>query len=91
MAASAVGGDNNVLGERETMEARKRYSDKIALIGGYNPYSIKKNDRIDDIKMYPGLAYPEIVNYLLFTQSAYTSDEVQNYKSLAAYNEFVSG
>ena len=69
--ASAVGDDNIALGECETLQASKRYSDKITLIGGCNPYSIKKNDLSDDINMYPGIPYPDIVNYLLFTQCLY--------------------
>ena len=48
MAASVVGGNNYVLREWEPMEASKRYSDKIALIGGYDPYSLQKNDLSDD-------------------------------------------
>ena len=91
MAASAVGDDNSALNLCETVEASKHYSEKIALIGGCDPYSIKKNDLSDDINVYPGITYLDIVNYLLFTQSAYKSDELRNYKSLAAYNQFVSG
>ena len=91
MAASAVGDDNSALNLCETVEASKRYSEKIALIGGCDPYSIKKNDLSYDINVYPGITYLDIVNYLLFTQSAYTSDELRNHKSLAAYSQFVSG
>ena len=91
MAASTVGDDNSALNLCETVEASKCYSEMIALIGGCDPYSIKTNDLSDDISVYPGINYLDIVNYLLFTQSAYTSDELRNYKSLAAYNQFVSG
>ena len=91
MGASAVGDDNSALNLCETVEASKRYSEKIALIGGCDPYSIKTNDLSYDINMYPGITYLDIVNCLLFTQSAYTSDELRNYQSLAAYNQFVSG
>ena len=71
MAASAVGDDNSALNLCETVEASKRYSEKIALIGGCDPYSIKKNDLSDDINVYPGITYLDIVNYLLFTECLY--------------------
>ena len=38
-----------------------------------------------------GCAYPDIVNYLLFTPSAYTSEDMKSYKSLQAYNQVVEG
>jgi len=71
MAASTVGDDNSALNLCETVEASKCYSEKIALIGGCDPYSIKKNDLSDDINVYPGITYLDIVNYLLFTECLY--------------------
>ena len=38
-----------------------------------------------------GITYPDIVAYLLFAKSAYTNEELRNYKSLEAYNQFVCG
>ena len=31
------------------------------------------------------------MNYLIFTPSAYTSDDLKSYKSLQAYNNFIEG
>ena len=39
----------------------------------------------------PEVTYPDIVNYLVYTQSAYTLAELKAYKSLQGYNYFISG
>lgn len=73
-----------------TIEERKRYEAKLMIIGGCDPYEANfawtKN-----VDIFPSVTYPDIVNYLLFTPSAYSADDLKSYKSLEAYNQFVCG
>lgn len=41
--------------------------------------------------MLPAVSCPDIVNYLLFTPSPYTLEDMKSYKSLQAYNQVVEG
>ena len=74
-----------------TGSSRSRYLEKTTLIGGIDPYTIKKSDFISDVQLLPSISYPDIVNYLIHTPSSYTLDELKAYKSCEAYNYFVSG
>lgn len=68
---------------------KERYLAKISLIGDIDPYEVGNNlDNTHD--GLPDITYPDIVNYLVFTQSAYTLDQLKAYKSLEAYNYVVS-
>ena len=69
------------------VKVKERYLQKIDLINGLDPYSINKKDwtstKVDD---YPSVTYQDIVNYLIFGASPYSSDDLKSYKSLDAYN-----
>ncbi len=56
-----------------------------------DPYTGSKKTWSRDVEDYTGITYPDIVSYLLFAKSAYTNEELKNYKSLDAYNQFVCG
>ena len=64
---------------------------KIGLVGGKDPYEISKNEWSQDKSMWPELDYFDIVNYLVYSLSHYTMDEMRSYKSMDAYNYFVHG
>ena len=72
-------------------KSKERYQQKLALIDGVDPYTIPKKDWSEKVDDYPSISYPDIVNYLIFTPSAYTSDDLKSYKSLQAYNNFIEG
>ena len=72
-------------------EARRRYTEKIRLVDNLDPYMETKKTWSTAVEDYPGITYPDIVAYLLFAKSAYTNEELRNYKSLEAYNQFVYG
>ena len=72
-------------------KSKERYQQKLALIDGVDPYTISKKDWSEKVDDYPSISYPDIVNYLIFTPSAYTSDDLKSYKSLQAYNNFIEG
>lgn len=46
---------------------------------------------VDDVKKWPPVQYPDIVNYLVYSKSSFTLDSFKAYKSLEAYNYFASG
>ncbi|KAL3885168.1 hypothetical protein ACJMK2_025263 [Sinanodonta woodiana] len=39
--------------------------------------------------LLPSVTYPDIVNYLVFSPSPYSSEDLKSYKGLDAYNQFV--
>ncbi|XP_060084947.1 uncharacterized protein LOC132564294 [Ylistrum balloti] len=72
----------------DTME-RTRYSSKLKLIDENDPYELKSWS--SDVHLLPKISYPDIVNYLVFSPSPYTLDDLKSYKGLEAYNQFISG
>ncbi|KAH3887783.1 hypothetical protein DPMN_011804 [Dreissena polymorpha] len=69
---------------------RKRYEEKISLIGGRDPYALSKGDLVSDNKCLPSVTYIDIVNYLINTKSAYTFEQLKAYKSMEAINQLCS-
>ena len=72
-------------------EAKRRYDQKLLLVGGIDPYTLSKAEWSKNTDDFPSVSFPDLVSYLLFTRSAYTGDELRSYKGLEAYNQFVSG
>ncbi|XP_076034152.1 uncharacterized protein LOC143020978 [Oratosquilla oratoria] len=72
-------------------EERARYEKKLALTCGEDPYEIDDAAWSVDDSLLPAITYPDIVNYLVFSLSPYTSEDLKNFKALDAYNQFVSG
>jgi len=68
-------------------EAKRRYLDKIAVIGGVDPYTLKKLDS----NTLPAIEAADLTNYLVLGTSYYTVQQFKAYRSLEAYNQFVSG
>jgi len=64
-------------------QERTRYDGKLQLIGGEDPYEMTTSmSQPDDVKVLPKIAYPDIVNYLVFSPSPYTSDDMKSYNDL---------
>ena len=71
---------------------KARYLRKLDLIGGADPYELAPSSWInDDPESLPSVCYPDIVNYLVFSPSPYTAEDLKAYKSLEAYNQMVCG
>ena len=45
----------------------------------------------ENVSKWPDVTYIDVMNYLIFSQSAYTKEELKKYKSLAAYKLFQDG
>lgn len=76
---------------RDTLDPveRARYVEKLKQIGNADPYVLKNLS--SDVSLLPAVTYPDIVNYLVYSPSPYTLDDLKCYKGLEAYNQFVSG
>ena len=70
---------------------RKRYKEKLKVIGGVDPCCIEGDDRISREATLPDITYPDVVNYLVFSPSPYTTEDMKSYKSLEAYNQVLDG
>ena len=73
--------------------ARSRYIQKTKLCGGIDPYCLKKSDFSYNHDDFPSITFPDISNYLALSTSHYTTctKQMKAFKSLEAYNFFVSG
>ena len=65
---------------------RKRYNEKLTVIGGVDPYSIERDDASCTKATFLGITYPDEVNYLVLSSSPYTAENKKLYKSFEAYN-----
>ena len=77
----------------ETLDppSRKRYMEKISIIGGIKTYVIKSEKFDCNIENFPAVTYPDIVNYLIFGSSPFTAKQLKACKSLEAYNQVIEG
>ena len=71
--------------------SHKRYTEKISVIGGIDPYAIKSEKFDCNVENFPAVTYPDIVNYIIFSSSPFTANQLEAYKSLEAYNQVIEG
>ena len=71
-------------------DVKQRYESKTAVIG-CDPYSIVVGDFNRDATKWPQVGFPDIMNYLISSPSAYTSEQLKKYKSLDAYKYYQDG
>ena len=78
---------------RETLalEGRKSYDEELKLIENIDPYNVSNFLFSDSMELWPEIEFPDIANYLLFSTSSYTKEQLKAYKSLDAYKYFVAG
>lgn len=75
-------------------EDQTSYIKKLTLNSGFllpDPCNIKQSDWRSEESLLPDISFPDISFYLIETPSEYTRDKIRAYKSLEAYNFFVSG
>ena len=73
---------------------REQYIKKLTLQNEKllpDPFNIEEKNWSNEVTLLPDIAYPDIWNYLVETPSEFTKDKLRCYKSLEAYNFFVSG
>ena len=69
----------------------KSYDEKLKLIENIDPYNVSNFLFADSMELWPEIEFPGIANYLLFSTSSYTEEQLKAYKSLDAYEYFVAG
>lgn len=70
------------------------YNSKLTLSNGHqlpDPYSIDQVLWTNDPINLPDVMWQDITTYLLDTPSSFTKDSIKAYRSLEAYNYFISG
>ena len=65
--------------------AKERYQEKLALIGGFDPYESSRSDWEDDVENWPTISCIHIGMYLLVTPSPYSGNDLLNYKSMDCF------
>ena len=71
--------------------ARERYKQLIMKYIGRDPYLMKTSEFSTEPQDLPTIEAVDITNYLVLQTSYYTKQQMKAYKSLEAYNFFVSG
>lgn len=70
-------------------KVKQRYINKISVLGGKDPFL---NDNfVWSATVLPPTESTDLVNYLVLGTSYYSGQQYKAYKSLEAYNHFVSG
>ena len=70
---------------------QNRYKEKLEVIGNIDPYSARDSHFSAKIGNFPLICYLDIVNYLVFSLSPFSADDMSAYKSLEAYNHSIEG
>lgn len=74
------------------LQEKARYFEKLQFIGGKESYELAPTSWThDDPAILPSITYPDIVNYLVFSLSPYTVEDLKSYKGLEAYNQMACG
>ena len=71
--------------------SKRRYREKIAVIGGIDPYSLSEVEFETDVSKYPPVSNMDIVNYLIWRKSPFTADHLRAYRSMDAYCQVIEG
>ena len=72
-------------------KSKQRYTEKLKLVKGIDPYAITKKEWLDDVDLWPAITHIHVCMYLMATPSPYTATDLLNYKSLDFYQNFVRG
>ena len=80
-------------GYRDSLSAENRqlYDQKLKFTAVIDPYAISDNFYSQSLKEWPEIEFPDIVNYLMFSTSKVTKEQLKAYKSLQSYQYFVAG
>ena len=63
------------------LDDKKSYEEKLKKISSIDPYNLRASFYSNSSENWPNIEFPDIVNYLLFSSSRYTNDQLKAYKS----------
>ena len=66
----------------QVVACQERYRQKLEFTGGVDPYELPLSEWVDYVELWPSLSYIHVGMYLLYTSSAYTQDQLMDYKIL---------
>ena len=78
---------------RDSLGASEKinYNEKLKFTAGIDPYSVSSDFYSESMEKWPEVEFPDIINYLIFTTSEYTNEQLKAYKSLEANQYFMAG
>ncbi|XP_052454751.1 uncharacterized protein LOC128015093 [Carassius gibelio] len=91
MLKSGLNERNVLYRDKLLPDARKRYLEKMAMIGNLDPYEVPSRECTRDPDDLPPLTFPDIFVYLVCGVSAYTEAQFRNFKSMEAHVQFTNG
>ena len=71
--------------------SQRWYLEKVSIIGSVDPYALTDEAFSMTPHCYPSITYPDIVNYLIFGTSPFTSEQMKAYKGVDVYNQVLEG
>ncbi|WAR08982.1 hypothetical protein MAR_018940 [Mya arenaria] len=77
----------------DSLSEKRLYRETLSAIEKARPVrgNICKGIFFDDKSLLPTISYPDIVNYLIFTPSPYSKDDLKAYKGLNCYVQAYCG
>ncbi|XP_013382110.1 uncharacterized protein LOC106152913 [Lingula anatina] len=82
--------DTNLYRQSLPADVRERYDEKTKEIG-VDPYTVSSKDCSTDKASWQEVNLVDVIHFLIFQRSAYTKEELRNYKALEAYKFFQDG
>lgn len=74
-----------------TGDIKQRYDKKITVIGNIDPYSLLPNELCFPVVNLPNVTTIDITDYLIYTHSFYTRQQLKAHKSLQAFKLYEAG
>ena len=69
--------------------SKKRYAQKLELVGGIDPHEVAKGDWQDDVDLWPAITQLQVCICLILAPSSYSKKDFLNYKILDCYQNLV--
>ena len=70
--------------------SKTRYLEKISKIGGVDPYSLPESEFSKCQEDFPDIDYPDICNYLLYSPSPVSLEEMKNYIITILFGDYIA-
>ena len=76
--------------QRLPLDEKERYLQKLSFVGGLDPFCLNKRSFCEAPNL-PPFSSSDLVSYLVLQTNYLSAKQFKSYKSLEAYNQFVSG